>query len=305
MTARSRVAGTLCAVAMAGASLLSNPQGLLEEQRVVHITATDATGHLGRLEPADLSVKEGGRQRQVLRVEASTERLRVAVVVDELLAPDGNIRQALLRFIQRLRGSGELALNLVGQRNETRVAYTSDLSPFISAINAFPARATYPGNLVGSLIQIARDQRALEGRRAIVVVAPEIPELSTVKAEGVFDQLRDGAIVFHAATFVGWRTSSGTMVPLPATRLEGGDLTQLVERDRVLGDGPKLSGGLHVSSLRVDGLSAALDRIADELLHEFRVTYLVPPRTTFEGRLSVEATRKGVTVRAPSRVPGR
>jgi hypothetical protein len=253
----------------------------------------------------DVTVREGGRERAITDVSPAKDRLRVAVVVDELLAPDPTIRRATFALAQRLAEAGDLALYLVGQQSRQVVDYTTDLSRFAAALNAFPIRAQYPGTIVQALRDIARDQRSREGRRVIVAIAPEIPQASTVTAEAVFNELRDGGTALYAATFAGWRTRPGTLVEQPATRLEGGDLTQEVERDRVLNDGPRQSGGFRVTSTRIDDLAAALGRMADDLLHQYRVTYELAPGTRADGRVSIGARRKGLTVRGPSRVAER
>jgi hypothetical protein len=208
-----------------------------------------------------------------------------------------------LRFVQQVHQSGDVALYLLGRRNEKRVDYTSDLGPFVSAINAFPSRPQYPGNLVESLYEIVKDQRALEGRRVIVTLAPEIPQVSSVTAAGFLDQIRDSGAVLYAATIVGLTSSSGTLQQAPNTRLEGGDLTSLVEADQVLGDGPKQSGGLRLSSPTVQAFPAALERIAGELLHQHVVTYILSAGSKSDGRLTISTKRKGLTVRGPNRVP--
>lgn len=296
--------GILCAGVTAGASLFAGPQSANDVRRSIYVTAADLSGQpLSDLTAADLTVKEGGKARQILRVAPSEARLKVAVAVDELLSGDGVIRQATLRFVQQLHESGDLALYLVGRRHEKRVDYTSDVGPFISAINGFPTRPQYPGNLVESLYEIAKDQRALEGRRVIVTLAPEIPQVSSVTADGVLDQLRANGAVLFAVTVVTFGGAGGGLQEAPQTRLEGGDLTAQVERDRVLSDGPKQSGGLRLSSTRVEGFPASLDRIARELLHQYVVTYIIPAGSKSDGRLSIAATRKGLTVRGPNLVP--
>jgi hypothetical protein len=305
MNTRHRALGILFVGLTAGASLLAGPQARTDVQRTVYVTATDQAGlPVSDLAPADLTLKEGGRERQILRVEPSQARLKIALAVDELVSADGVVRQAALRFVQQLHESGDVALYLVGRRNEKRVDYTSDLGPFISAINAFPTRPQYPGNLVESLYEIARDQRSLEGRRVIVILAPEIPQVSSVTADGVLDQLRDTGAVFYAVTVVGF-ANSGTLQQAPGTRLEGGDLTSEVERDRVVGDGPKQSGGLTLSSARVEGFPSALARIAGDLLHQYVVTYVLPAGSRSDGRVNIVPRRKGLTVRGPNRVPER
>ena len=73
-------------------------------QRTIYVTARDARGqYVGSLAPGDLLVKEAGRERVPVRVQPSDERLRVALVLDELLAPNAFVRQALLAFVKRLR----------------------------------------------------------------------------------------------------------------------------------------------------------------------------------------------------------
>jgi VWFA-related protein len=284
--------------------MLAASQATVDVHRTVYVTATNQAGdHVLDLTAADLTVKEDGRERQILEVRPSTAPLKVALAIDELLAPYTVVRQAAWQFFQHLDQHGEMALYLVGRRNEQRVDYTSDFVPFWDAINAFPVRPRYPGNLVESLHEIARAQRSLEGRRAIVALAPEIAQLSNVTANAVFDALRETGAVFYAVTIMSTSDAAPTLEESPTTRLEGGDLTQQVERDRVLGDGTKQSGGLRLSSVRVEAFPAALDQVAGDLLHQYTVTYLVPAGTESDGNLSIETERRGLTVRGPRRVP--
>ena len=288
----------------AGVSLLAAPQARSDVRRTVYVTATDQAGRdVSDLVPADLTVKEGGKARQIVRVEPSRARLKIALAVDQMFSPDGVIRRAALGFLQHFGGSADMALYVMGRRNEKRVDYTTDLLPFISAVNAFPASPQLSGDVVGALFEIAKDQHALEGRRVIVTLAPEIPQLSSVTANGVLDQLRDNGVVLYAATLVGLSTSGGSLTEAPATRLEGGDLTTQMEGDKVLNDGTKQSGGLRVPSGRSEGFQAALDRIAGDLQHQYAVTYVIAAGSKSDGRLSIDAKRKGLTVRGPRQVP--
>ena len=304
MTIRHRVLGVLFMAAAAGISLLAGAQGKVAVQRTVYVVATDSAGaHVTDLAPTDLKVQDGGRERAILRVEPSRSRLKVAFVIDELLSADVSIRVAAFQSIQRIAASGDVALFLVGRRNEKLVDYnTSDMLVFRDAINGFPIRPQYPGNLVESLFEIIKEQHALEGRRVVVVLAPEIPQQSSVTANGVLDQLRDNGVALYAVTIT-VSSRGGTLVESPATRLEGGDLTSEMERERVLNDGPKQTGGLHLSLLGPEGFGAALDRVTGELLHQYAVTYVIPAGVKSDGRVKIEATRKGLTVRGPNLMP--
>ena len=282
----------------AGATVLGQTRTTV--QRTVYVTATDSRGmYVADLTSADVTVKEGGREREILRVEPSRARLKVCLAIDEGLSPDADLRRAAFRFIEQLHQSGEIALYRVGRGNVKLVDYTSDLGPFLKALNEFPLRAQGDGNLVESLYELAKSQRSLEGRRVIVVLATDIPQRSTVTANGVLDELRNNGSVLYAATLVGpIRPSEAPTPDMPHL-----ETTEEVERDRVLNDGTRQSGGLRLSSLRIEGFPAALDRIRAELLHQYVVTYVMPEGSKSDGRVSIAARRRGVTVRGPSQVP--
>jgi len=70
----------------------------------------------------------------------------------------------------------------------------------------------------------------------------------------------------------------------------------------VLGDGAKESGGHHDQVIATTH-AKALEQLADELLHQYEITYTLPDGVKPSDRLSVSSKRKGVTLRAPSRLP--
>jgi hypothetical protein len=113
--------------------------------RTVYVTASAADGSaVIDLTAADLIVKESGQPRPILHVEASRAKLQVAILVEEILAPDNDVRRSVANFIDHVRESGALALYTVGRRTERRVDYTSEILPFANAINKFPVRAVAP-----------------------------------------------------------------------------------------------------------------------------------------------------------------
>ena len=225
--------------------------------------------------------------------------MKVCLAIDQGLSPDADLRRAAFRFIEQLHQSGEIALYLIGRGNARLVDYTSDLGPLLKAVNEFPLRAQGAGNLVESLYELAKGQRSLEGRRVIVILTTENAEHTTVTANGVLDELRDNGTALYAATLVGpIRTSEAPTPDMPHL-----ETTEVVERDRVLNDGTRQSGGLRVSSLRIEGFPAALDRIRGDLLHQYVVTYVMPAGSKSDGRVSIATRRKGVTVRGPNQVP--
>ena len=269
--------------------------------RTVYVTAAAADGsRLAALDVADLVVKEGDQSRKVLKVEPSRARLKVAIAVEELLTPDNDLRRAVANFIDQIRESGELALYTVGRRTEKRVGYSSEILPFAAAINHFPVRAVEPGDLVQALHEIAREQRPLEGRHAIVAVATQTAQVSTVTADAVLQHLMGGRTVLYAATLAGSETST---IPFGSTsggrRLDLEGQVSGLERDKVFNEDTRQSGGLHLSSQRPAGLWNALERIAAELQRQYVVTYESDAHG--DGAVTIESTRRAVTVRGPMR----
>jgi hypothetical protein len=281
------------------AAILAAPQAAV---RTVYVTAAAPDGSaLSSLSAADLAVREGDRTRTVVRVEPSRAKLRVAIAVEERLAPDNDVRRSVANFIDLIRDTGELALYTVGRRTEQRVDYTSQILPFANAINKFPVRAVEPGDLVQALQEIARQQRPLEGRHVVVAVATQTAQLSSVTADAVLEQLLGSRAVLYAATIAGSETSS---IPVGATsggrRLDlEGQVTGL-ERDKVFGQGTRQTGGVHLSSQRTAGLWNALERIAAELHNQYVVSYEGDSKS--DGSVTIEATRQGIAVRGPTRV---
>jgi hypothetical protein len=77
---------------------------------------------------------------------------------------------------------------------------------------------------------------------------------------------------------------------------------EALKRNVVLGSAPKESGGRAEQVYQTSGLPTLMRRIAAEIAGQYAVTY----RTDLDrGRLSVETRRKGLVIRAPTRIGGR
>ena len=270
-------------------------------RRTIYVTARGADkAPVAELHATDVVVREGGQARTILRVEPSRVPVHVAVAIEERLAPDDDVRRAVANFFDHVYQSGRVALYTVGRRTERRIDYTAEIVPFARAINGLPPRAVDPGDIVQAVRDIARDQRSREGRRAIVVLATEGAQPSSVTADGVLEQLRAGSGVLYAATLAGWSMST-----VPAGSTSGGRRLDLegqvsgLERDRLYSEGTRQSGGIHVSFQRTAGMFPALERIAEELTRQFVVSYEGDPLS--DGAVVVEAARAGLTLRGPTR----
>ena len=94
------------------------------------------------------------------------------------------------------------------------------------------------------------------------------------------------------------RPAHGRHRPVLPTREEHG----IRERSFLLDDGPRETGGQHITLLAPTGLDQALERLARELSSQYKVVYgrpesLIPPE-----KVEVSSARPGVTMRgAPAR----
>ena len=282
-----------------GAGLIAGTQAATAVTRIVYFTATDSRGiYVDDLRPEDLVIRDGGQVREILRVGRSQDRLKLSMVFDDSLAPDDVVRRAAGTLVERLQDSADVALYLVGNGAAKILDFTSNPALFRQALNGIPRRSPGGGNVVEALYQIIGDTRRLEGRRAIVLLTTEIPQRSSVTANGVLDQLRDTGAVLHVATLASTRTADA-----PTPEMAHIEAIEEIERDRVLNEGPKQSGGLRFSLLNMEAFPPAFDRIRGELQHQLSVTYAIPDGAKTDGRLSIASTRKGVTVRGPRQLP--
>ena len=77
-----------------------------------------------------------------------------------------------------------------------------------------------------------------------------------------------------------------------------------MNRDMVVAEGPRLSGGLHERLLAGSALTAKLKQLADVMTHQYRVTYghpdsLIPPERIAVSARRAELTARGTAVRDP------
>jgi hypothetical protein len=263
-------------------------------ERTVHVTVIDDNGQpVPGLTAADFTVREGGQEREVTAVGLPTERMRLAVLVEESVAADSSVRMGIYEFARRMVPQADIALVLVGLRNVTAVDYTSDLNRIVDAINAFSLRQNPMGeHLSEGIYEQARTFTEAEASRpAIVAIALEMLQSSAERPDRVLTQLRRSGAVLHAVTlFTGQQFS------------EVGQMADLAERGQILGEGTRNSGGRRIEVTRTAGVPNALQQVADDLSAQYEITYMLPDGVEPSDRLEVRISRRGATLRAPIRV---
>lgn len=262
--------------------------------RTIYVTTTDGRGGgVPGLAPEDFVVKEGGRERRVVRLEPAADPIRLTIAIEERLSVDSPTRLAVWQFIKRLAGRATFRLITIGLRNETLSEYTADPGALVNAINQLTRNPNRDSNVAEGILEIADGLARVRPRRPVVVVIAVSGGQSGVEPQSVLDRLRDSGATMYAVTVSG----SESAAPLAALADQSG-------REQILGDGPKQSGGRRVDVRVTTAIPAAMDDVAADLLAQYALTYEVPAGARSETRLSVSLKRRGVTLRAPSWIPG-
>ena len=299
---------TLAATAAVGILVAQAAVTALQpNSRTFYLSAVDeGGGTIPDLQPADLIVKAGGKLLEIIRIEPSAERLRVAVIVSD--AGTGGFQQGIASFVQRLMGRAEIGLVSVLPQPQVVSNFSSDPGVLNAAVRRLGVRGRLDGAQVMEAILDATKGVVSEGRRPVILVLRVGVEGTTPLDGGqVRDRLRRSGAVLYVIS-----TASAARQPPPSARTGiSTEQAQLHDDEiaasrrnlaEVLNDGARESGGYHDEIVATTSVSPALERIADDLLNQYAVTCAVPQGVRANDKLSVTTTRKGVNVRARARL---
>lgn len=268
------VSGALVAV---GAS-----SRLAEIRRTVYVTATTPTGEfVENLTPADLVVKENRQTRPVLELVPATEKMHVAVLVDDGGA--GGLRAPVAQLMSLLYGRAEFSISLLNPQPFRLNDYSADDGVLRSAVSKLVQRGETPGDplqMIEAVSWAAKDQRKREMTRPIVVALTTSGEPGkSYISDDVVEDLRESGAQLHVVYAAG------------------------VQMGRVLMDGPARSGGSSVMANSTASFSQAAIAVGRSLSRQYRLTYVLPDGVKPHQDLEVTSTRPGVKIVAPTRVP--
>jgi hypothetical protein len=252
-----------------------------EVTRKVYISATDSKGApVTDLTAADITVKEGGKERPVASLEPAAAPMQVAILVDD--AGTGAFQNAVAQFIQKTFGRGQFSISLLSPQAAKIVDFSEDADALKNALGRLGARGRLQPDGDQLPEAIADSAKALGLRKAErpVILALTIAggQLHSVQPENVLTTLR----------------LSGAS--LNVVFITGADLGQ------VMGDGPKQSGGRIEQAGTGSAIAPAALKIADALQHQYLLTYTLPDGVKMSDRLNVTTSRRGITLTSPSRI---
>jgi len=301
---RSRLTLAFVACAsVAGLDAQRNPADAVQGQtHTVYVTVLESNGApVLDLAAADFTVKEDGKSRDVVRAEMARAPMQVMILVDD--NGTGLFRSGLAQFVQQLQGRAEIAISTVVGQTYKLVDYTTNADALTNAITTLTARPGTPdgGQLLEGIFQASKEQQQREAQRPVIValtVGGE--EHSTLPAHHVLDQLAKSGSALYVVQVANSALRSTVRVDKPAGLLE-----ENLNLSEVLGEGPKQSGGQRVEIVAAPGVVIGLQRIAAELKNQYAVAYSRLAAGKATQRINVSIKRRGVTLRAPNKVPGR
>ena len=282
--------GVVLAALSLAACALAWPGTLIAQaiQRSMYVSVLDEAGApVPDLGPTDFVIREDNTAREVLKVVPAAEPMQIALLVDTSQAARddiAHIRTALPPFVAALTAArNEVALIAIGERPTVFTNYTTDpanLAKGIGRIWAMPDSGAY---LLDAIVEVCQGFKKREATRPVIVsITTEGPELSNLHYEQVLEPLRASGAALHAITL---------------GRPSGSQSDEVRNRNVVLDEGPKTTGGHREDLLTSMALGGRLVQLANELTHQYRVTYARPQSLIPPERVTVAAAKPGLTAR--------
>jgi hypothetical protein len=248
---------------------------------------------------SDLEIREGGKLATVQSAGRASDPMQIDLIVDD--NGTGLFRASLARFVQRMEGRAIMALRSVVGQTMKLVEFTPNVDALLTAIATLNARPGTPdgGQLLEGISEAALELHKVEAKRPIIIaltVGGE--EHSTVNSDLVLNQLRKSG----AALYV-FSVANSALRPTVVAQTPKDLLQENMHLYRVLGDGPKQSGGRHQQIVASTGVLLGLQHLASELTLQYRVTYTLPAGAKRSEKLDVSVRRKDIVVRAPAKLP--
>ncbi len=255
-------------------------------ERTLFVSAVDDKGEpVDGLGPDAFVVREDGRRREVLRVSRATEPIDLSLLADNSQAASQHItfiREGLTAFVTAMGGQHRIALIGLAERPTIMVSPTTDSTQLAAGIGRFFPIAGSGMTLLDGLYEGSRGLRRRDSARAVFVpVITDGVEFTNRYSKDVVRELRESSAAVHAVTI---------------GRFLYSDEHSIREREFLLDDAPKATGGQRITLLAPHALPATMQRLARELSSHYKVVY-GRPNTPYGGNAEISAGRKGLTVR--------
>jgi hypothetical protein len=249
--------------------------------RTVYFSAVDAKGAaVTDLTAADLTVKEGGKDRAITSVKPATAPMQISILVDD--GGTGAFQAAVAQFLQATVGHAQFAISILNPQPQKVVNYIEDVEGLKAALQRLGQRGRLQADgeqIIEAVAEAAKELQKREAPRPVIVVLSTSGETAlSDRADPALTDLKNSGAALNVLYITGIPTG------------------------KVLGDGPKQSGGLIEQASSGLAIGPALAKIADNLMHQYVLTYTLPSGVKPNEKLALATSRKSVTIIAPTRV---
>ena len=266
-------------------------------ERSIFVSVVDDSGApVADVGPRDLVVREDGTAREILRVEPATEPMLIALLVDNSQAGEPYIRdyrEALPAFLETIaadadvQGRHQIALIALASRPTILVDYTMDTDRLRQGIGRVFSQSDSGTYLLDAIMEVSSGIAKRESARPVIVaVTTEGPELSDRVYQQVLEPLLESGAALHVMVV-------------------GSPRNNAVDRGVVLTRGPEQTGGTYETVLASSALAGRMKQLAAQLTSQYRVTYARPETLIPPERVTVSASRPGLTARGTAAVEPR
>lgn len=293
---RAAAAAAILAVALAACP----PSWAQTIEREMFVSVLDrADAPVLTLGVPDFVVREDGRVREVLRARRATDVIDIALLVDTSQALGSqvtDVRKGVEAFIARTVPQAQIAIIGLGDRPTVYADYTSSkeqLARGVGRIFAIQGAGAYTLEAVSEALK-GVEKRQPE-RSAVVVVWAGGREFSTLHYQDLVGRLKANGTALHVVAV-------GERVPPDAQTIEGRNRELLFDR------GTTDTGGRRENILSSMALTDALERLAAELLGQYRITFARPDALVPPDKTEVAVRPEGLKARGiliPARKPAK
>jgi len=143
-----------------------------EVARTVYFSAVDAQGApVTDLTPADLAVKENGKDRVISTVGPAAGPMHVSILVDD--GGTGGFQAAVAQFIEAMQGHAQFAVSALNPQPSRLTDFTEDVAALKGAINGIGPRGrvtTAGDQIIEAVADAAKDLKQRKAARPAIVV---------------------------------------------------------------------------------------------------------------------------------------
>ena len=273
---------TVCGVSALAIGATGSQTAAQREQRPVnqqrvYVSVVDKKGEpVPTLAVTDLTIKEDGVSREVLKVEPATDAMQIAVLVDTSAVTSpaiSDLRGAIKAFgaaIWAKSPDTQIALYTFGERPALETDYSSSAVNLGRRADRLFAATGSGAYFIDAAMEAAAGLKKRGATRAVIVayVDENGPEFSHRRHQMAFDALAAARASLWVVARQGFTSATST----PENR----------ERAMVIGDVTTRTAGRSSLVFAGSAIKLRLTQMATELLSQFAVTYgrpdsLVPP----------------------------